>query len=158
MNDQSIEQQRGDLVLSTDRRRIDVARVLGWLHESHWGKSMTRAKLERAIEHSVCVSVYRGTEQLGFLRAITDLATYAYFTDVIVADDARRQGIGSWMVEATLSHPDLQGLRRFALWTRDAPWLYEKFGFQEICRAAATTAATAAAAGSTYMELRPGRR
>lgn len=154
MNDQPIEERRDDLVLSTDRRRIDRERVLVWLRASHWGTTMTRSQLERAIEHSLCVSVYRGAEQLGFLRAITDLATYAYFTDVIVAGDARRQGIGSWMVEATLAHPDLQGLRRFALWTRDAPWLYRKFGFRQF----GATPAAANIPGSTYMELRPERR
>ena len=107
---------------------------------------MTRPLLERAIENSVCVGVYRGREQLAFLRAVTDLATYAYLTDVIVADDARGRGIGSWMVEAILAHPDCQGLRRWALWTRDAPWLYRKFGFSTDMPA------------STYMELRPRRR
>lgn len=154
MNDQPVERRRDDLVLSTDRDRIDIERVLAWLHASHWGTTMTRSQLERAIEHSLCVCVYRGAQQLGFLRAITDLATYAYITDVIVADDARGKGIGSWMVEATLAHPDLQGLRRFALWTRDAPWLYQKFGFRQF----GATPATAGTPGSTYMELRPGRR
>jgi len=146
MNDRLVEQVRGDLVLSTDRARLDVDRVLAWLLASHWGATMTRPILERAIENSVAVGVYRGDAQLGFLRAVSDLATYAYLTDVIVDDAARGQGIGSWMVEAILAHPDLQGLRRWALWSRDAPWLYRKFGFSTDMPP------------STYMELRPGRR
>ncbi|HXT14093.1 MAG TPA: GNAT family N-acetyltransferase [Gemmatimonadaceae bacterium] len=147
MNDRVVEDRRGDLLLSTDRTRIDVNAVLAWLHASHWGWSMTRELLERAIENSMCVAVYRDAEQLSFLRVVTDLSTFAYFTDVIVAESARGQGLGSWMVEAVLTHPDLQGLRRFALLTRDAQGLYERFGFSATDLSA-----------STYMELRPPRR
>ena len=111
---------------------------------SHWGGALTRPVLERAIENSVCISVFDGRRQVAFARAVSDLATYAYLTDVIVAEDCRGRGIGSWMVEAILGHPDLQGLRRIALFTRDAPWLYDRFGFT-----------TERPAGRTYMELRP---
>lgn len=144
MNDRIVEEQRGGLRLSTDRARIDVDRVLGWLLESHWGSKMTRELLERAIEHSVCVSVFENTHQIAFARVVTDLTTYAYLTDVIVEPDARGRGIGGWMIDAILEHPDLQGLRRVALWTRDARGLYEKHGFStELPK-------------STYMEIRPG--
>jgi GNAT superfamily N-acetyltransferase len=146
VRDQLVERTRGSLRLSTDRRRIDVERVLAMLLVSHWGGRMTKALLERAIENSVCVGVYDSADadrQLGFARAVTDLATYAYFTDVIVAEPARGRGIGQWMIETLVTHPDLQGLRRIALWTRDARRLYEKFGFSTDMPA------------STYMELRP---
>ncbi len=146
MNDRPVERTQGTLVLSTERRRIDVDGVLAMLLVSHWGGKMTRALLERAIENSVCVGVYDTADadrQLGFARAVTDLATYAYFTDVIVAESARGRGIGQWMIEALVTHPDMQGLRRIALWTRDARTLYEKFGFSTDMPA------------STYMELRP---
>lgn len=144
MNDRVVEALRGDRLLSTDRARIDVDAVLALLHASHWGGAMTRAVLERAIENSVCIGVYENGRQLGFARVVSDLATYAYLTDVIVAPEAQRQGIGKWMVEAILAHPDLQGLRRIALWTRTARILYERFGFSTDMPA------------STYMELRPG--
>lgn len=146
MNDQPIEARRGDLLLSTKRSRIDVDVVLAMLRASHWAGGMTRRTLERAIENSVCVGVYDASgRQLGFARAVSDLSTYAYLTDVIVDDGAQRQGIGSWMIEAILAHPDLQGLRRIALWTRTARDLYERFGF-----------ATTDLSSSTYMEIRPG--
>jgi GNAT superfamily N-acetyltransferase len=142
VNDRIVEHHRGVLLLSSDRARIDVDAVLSMLLASHWGGSMTKALLERAIENSVCVGVYDGTRQLSFARAVSDLATYAYFTDVIVAEDARGKGIGAWMIESLLAHPDLQGLRRIALWSRDAAGLYAKFGF------------TTDMPASTYMELR----
>jgi GNAT superfamily N-acetyltransferase len=129
MNDRVVEQSRNGLTLSTDRTRIDVDRVLELLHASHWAGAVTREVLVRSIDNSVCVGVYEGARQLGFARAVTDLATYAYLTDVIVDPQARGRGVGSWMVEALIEHPDLQGLRRMALVTRDAHTLYEKFGF-----------------------------
>jgi GNAT superfamily N-acetyltransferase len=145
MNDRIVEETRGTLFLTTDRANIDVDAVLAMLVVSHWGGGMTRPLLERAIQHSVCFSVLDGIRQVGFARAVSDLTTYAYLTDVIVAEDARGHGIGRWLMEAILAHPDLQGLRRIALWTRDAPWLYEKFGF------------TTDMPASTYMELRARR-
>ena len=142
MNDRVVERRRGDLLLSTDRARIDQPAVLAMLHDSHWGGAVTADVLARSIDNSVCIGVYDGETQVAFARAVTDLATYAYLTDVIVAGSARRRGIGSWMVEEILAHPDLQGLRRIALLTRDAQALYERFGFS-------TRMAT-----STYMERR----
>lgn len=129
MNDRLVEEERDGLVLSTDRARIDVESVLAMLHASHWGAAVTRPLLERAIENSLCFGVYVGAEQLAFARAVTDLTTFAYLTDVIVAEHARGRGIGSWMVATIIAHPDLQGLRRISLLTRDARALYEKFGF-----------------------------
>src|SRR6266487_6179580 len=128
MNDRIIEASRGDLILSTDRARLDIETILAMLHASHWGAAVTREILERAVENSVCVGVYHGGEQLAFARAVTDLATNAYLTDVIVAAKARGRGLGSWMIETLLAHPDLQGLRRVTLFTRDAQPLYEKLG------------------------------
>ncbi len=145
MNDRIVEERRGHLLLTTDRPKIDVDGVLAMLLVSHWGGAMTRPLLERAIANSVCFSVLDGSRQLGFTRAVSDLATYAYLTDVIVAEDARGQGIGRWMIESVLAHPDLQGLRRIALWTRNARGLYEKLGFSTDMPA------------STYMELRTRR-
>src|SRR5690242_14294787 len=130
MDDVTLEERRGDLLISTDRARIDIDAVLAMLHASHWGSGMSRRALERAIANSVCIGVYdAGGKQLAFARAVTDLATYAYLTDVIVAEDARGKGLGKWMTRLLVAHPDLQGLRRMALWTRNARGLYEQFGF-----------------------------
>jgi ribosomal protein S18 acetylase RimI-like enzyme len=144
VRDRIIEARRGDLILTTDRSRLDIDAVLVMLQASHWGGAVTREILARSVENSVCVGVYRGDEQLAFARAVTDLATYAYLTDVIVSPSVRGSGLGSWMVETFLAHPDLQGLRRITLLTRDAQSLYEKFGFSTKMPA------------STYMEIHPG--
>jgi GNAT superfamily N-acetyltransferase len=145
MDDRIVEERRDGLLLSTDRAKVDVDGVLAMLHASHWGGGLSRESLVRAIANSVTVGVYDGERQVGFLRAVSDLATYAYLTDVIVHESARGRGIGKWMMEVVMRHPDLQGLRRMALWTRSARGLYEQFGFSTDMPA------------STYMEFRPSR-
>ena len=143
MDDRPLERHRGDVLISTDRARLDVDAVLAMLRDTHWAHSMEREVLERAIANSLCVGVYENGRIVAFSRAVTDLATYAYLTDVVVAADQRGRGFGRWMVELFLEHPDLQRLRRMALLTRDAQWLYEPFGFS-----------VGVSGGSTYMELR----
>src|SRR5690242_16450825 len=100
MHDRIVEQRRDGLLLSTDRARIDIDAVLDMLLRSHWGGALTRDILERAIPNSVCIGIYDADRQIAFARAITDLATYAYLSDVIVHEDSRGRGLGSWMIEA----------------------------------------------------------
>ena len=129
MTDEPHEWVRGDFMISTDRRRLDLDVVHDYLASSYWASGMPRAVLERGIENSLTFGVYRGREQVGFARVITDLATYAYLSDVFVLQAHRGRGLSKWLMECILAHPDLQGLRRFALFTRDAQGLYERYGF-----------------------------
>jgi GNAT superfamily N-acetyltransferase len=130
MNDTPREWRRGEFVVSTDRSRLDVDQVHAYLASSYWAAGMPRAVLERAIENSLTFGIYHGHDQVGFARAITDLATYAYLSDVFVVEAYRGRGLSKWLMECILSHPDLQGVRRFALFTRDAQGLYERYGFE----------------------------
>lgn len=141
MDDQLIEERRPGLLLSSDRKRVDVDAVHAMLKASHWASTMTREQLVRSVANSVTMGIYDGERQVAFGRAVSDLATYAYLTDIIVADDVRGRGLGRWMIEAFITHPDLQGLRRMALWTRSAAPFYEQLGFVR------------PTAASTYMEL-----
>ena len=90
---------------------------------------ITRDVVERAIRHSLCFGIYQRDAQVGFARMITDHATYAYLADVFVVEAHRGRGLSKWMMECVLAHPDLQGLRRLTLATRDAHGLYARFGF-----------------------------
>jgi len=130
MQDVPIEAQRGALRLSTDRRCLDPSAVLALLRTTYWGGSLTPEALARAIDNSICFAVFDGETLIAFGRAVTDLATYAYWTDVVVAEAYRRQGIGRWLSETMLAHPQLQGLRRVSLLTRDAAPLYAQLGFR----------------------------
>lgn len=129
MSDEPREWTRGSQVVSTDRSRIDLDVVHEYLRDSYWAAGMPRDLLKRAIENSLTFAVFDGQRQVGFARVITDCATYAYLSDVFIVEAHRGRGLSKWLMECILSHPDLQGLRRFALFTRDASGLYERYGF-----------------------------
>ena len=131
MNDTIFERRRDDLLVSTDRARLDVDLVHRVLDGTYWATGIPRDVVERSIAGSVAFGVYERGRQVGFARVITDLATYAYLSDVFVVEDRRGRGIGDWLVESIRLHPQLQGLRRFALFTRDAALLYARHGFAE---------------------------
>jgi GNAT superfamily N-acetyltransferase len=119
--------------ISTDRDKLDVALIHSYLsNESYWGKGRTLETVKLSIANSLCFGVYDGKKQVGFARVITDHATFAYVADVFVLSSHRGNGLSKMLMEAIVSHPQLQGLRRWMLATHDAHRLYEKFGFKPI--------------------------
>ncbi len=120
--------------LSDDPARIDVAQVHAWLASSYWSPGIERALVERAMAGSHCLGAYRDGAQIGFARAITDRATFAWIADVWVDADARGQGLGRRMVGWFLDHPDYAGIRRVGLVTADAHVVYAKLGFHALLR------------------------
>lgn len=121
--------ERGEYAISTARARLDVAVIHDFLHNSYWAAGISRAVVERSIEHSLPFGVYQGTRQVGFARVISDYATFAYMSDVFILEEYRGRGLGKWLMETIVGHPALQGLRRWILLTRDAHGLYRKVGF-----------------------------
>ncbi len=117
-------------MISTDPDRIDLVAVHAYLTRAYWSAGIPIETVRRAAAHSLCFGVYRDDEQVGYARAITDRATFAYLADVYVLEAHRGQGLGKWLIEQILAHPDLQDLRRFMLVTRDAAGLYAPYGFQ----------------------------
>lgn len=120
--------------LDDDKARLQIDRIHGWLASSYWSPGIARALVERAIAGSHCLGAYRGTEQIGFARMITDHATFAWLADVWVEQKARDQGLGQDMVRWFIEHPDFAGIRRVALVTADAHGVYEKVGFSALLR------------------------
>ena len=114
---------------STDKKRLDLGALHAFLKESYWARGISEETMRRSIENSLCFGLYEWDKQIGFARAITDCATYAYLADVYVLEKYRGLGLGIFLVETVMSHPALQGLRRFALMTRDAHGLYRRVGF-----------------------------
>lgn len=123
------EWQRGEYTISTDKSRLDLQAIHAFLRTSYWSQNVPFALVERAIEHSMVFGLYKATQQTGMARVITDRATFAYISDVFVLEPHRGLGLGVWLMEVVRSHPDLQGLRRLLLATRDAHGLYQKAGF-----------------------------
>jgi GNAT superfamily N-acetyltransferase len=121
--------------ISDDRSRLDVDAIHRYLsEESYWARGIPRERVERGLRNSLCFGLYRGDELVGFARAITDRASFAYLADVFVLDPHRGRGLGIWLVETVLGHPDLQDLRQFILGTADAHSLYERFGWKPLER------------------------
>ena len=116
--------------ISTDRRRLNIELIHRFLvEESYWARERTLEQTAKAIEHSICFGVYDGERQVAFARVVSDRATFAYLGDVFVIVEYQGCGIGKMLMEAIVAHPELQGLRRWVLATRDAHTLYEKYGF-----------------------------
>lgn len=118
--------------ISTDATRLDVTAIHAFLTQTYWSPGIPLETVRTAIEHSVCVGAYSGAQQVGFARAITDHATFAYLADVYVLEAHRGHGLSKRMVQALTEHGALQGLRRMLLITRDAHGLYAKFGFRAL--------------------------
>jgi len=123
---------KGDYEISTDRARIDMGMVHEFLTNSYWAKEIPLEMVRRSIENSISFGVYHGQQQVGFARIISDQATFAYLADVFISPAYRGRGLSQWLMECIVSHPDLQGLRRWMLATQDAHGLYAKFGFTPI--------------------------
>lgn len=125
------EWRRGDYLISTDKSRLDLAVIHRFITTSYWAPGIPMETVKRSIEHSLAFGVYKGDAQVGFARVITDYATFAYIGDVFILEEFRGQGLSKWLMEVVAAHPDLQGLRRWLLLTRDAHGLYRKTGFTE---------------------------
>ena len=126
------ERTRDRFSISTDPARLDIQAMHAYLSRAYWSEGIPLEIIAKAVKHSLCFGLFDGPHQIGLARVITDKATFAYLCDVYVLEEYRGQGLGKWMMEAVCSHPDLQNLRRFALLTRDAHGLYEKFGFTQL--------------------------
>ena len=126
-----IDWQNGEFTISTDQRLLQIDAIHKFLSEdSYWARERTREQTETAIKNSVSFGVYHREErQIGFARVVTDYATFAYLGDVFIIEEYRGRGLSKWLMQVIVSHPDLQGFRRWILATRDAHTLYEKFGF-----------------------------
>jgi GNAT superfamily N-acetyltransferase len=114
---------------STDAARLDIDAIHAFLTQSYWSPGIPRATVARAIANSLCFGVFWQGQQVGFARVVTDKTTFAYLCDVYVLEAHRGHGLAKRLMEHVTKHPDLQGLRRMMLATRDAHGLYAQYGF-----------------------------
>jgi GNAT superfamily N-acetyltransferase len=121
------------LLISDNSALLDRALIYDFLHErSYWAQEITLEILDRSLKNSLCFGVYLDGKQIGFARVVTDFATFAWLADVFIVEEKRGHGYGKKLVTAVLAHPQLQGLRRFLLGTKDAHGLYIQFGFKPL--------------------------
>ncbi|MEM9777973.1 MAG: GNAT family N-acetyltransferase [Chloroflexota bacterium] len=127
------EATKDDYLISTDRNKIDLPRMRDFIAETYWSKGIPLEIMQKAVDNSLTFGVYHPADGLiGCARVITDFATYHYLADVFIQDSHRGKGLGKWLMEAIMAHPDLQEFRNFNLRTGDAHGLYEKYGFETV--------------------------
>ena len=118
--------------ISTEKEKLDIDLIHSFLNSTYWAEGISKEIIRRSIEGSLCFGVFENDKQVGFARMITDKATFAYLADVFIIEEYRGRGLSKWLMEVIMSHPDLQGLRRMILVTKDAHGLYRQFGFTPI--------------------------
>ncbi len=125
--------ERDGLLISTERSLLQIDSIHRFLSQvSYWAAERTKEQTITAIENSICFGIYDGNEQVGFARVVSDCATFAYVGDVYVIGTHRGRGLSKWLMQTIIDHPELQGLRRWILATRDAHGLYSQFDFEPL--------------------------
>ena len=127
-----VEYKKDDLYITTDSEKIDINKVCELFSNSYWASSRPKDVIVKSLENSLCFSLFHKDTQIGLVRLVTDYATFAYLCDVIIDENYRKNGIGTWFLQCVLKHPELQGLRRWLLATKDAHGFYSKFGFDKL--------------------------
>jgi len=123
---------KNGFIISTEKEKLDIDLIHSFLNRTYWAEGISKEIIRRSIEWSLCFGVYENDRQVGFARMITDKATFAYLADVFIIEDYRGRGLSKWLMGVIMSHPDLQGLRRMILATKDAHGLYKQFGFSPL--------------------------
>ncbi len=119
---------RGEYELTDDKSRFDLAAIHELLLNTYWAADRPFEVMARSIEYSLCLGLLQGSRQIGFCRAVTDRATFSWICDVVVHVEHRGRGLGKWMVNELIHHPQVQ-TRSQLLATRDAHGLYQRHGF-----------------------------
>jgi N-acetylglutamate synthase-like GNAT family acetyltransferase len=127
-----MEYKRDNFLISDDPAKLNIDAICDFLSRAYWADKRSRDVIEKSIQFSLNFGVYDGNKQIGFARVVTDRSIFAYLCDVFIHEDYRGHSLGKWMMECVLAHPDLQGMKRWCLLTRDAHGLYKQFGFTEL--------------------------
>jgi GNAT superfamily N-acetyltransferase len=127
------EWRQGEFLISTDNAKLDRNLLHDFLsNDSYWAQGRTLEVINRSVENSLSFGIYQNDQQVGFGRVVTDYATFAWIADVFVIEEKRGLGLSKWLMEIIISHPELQGFRRWVLATKDAHELYRRFGFRPL--------------------------
>lgn len=130
-----VKAEKGEYLLSTDKSKLDLKMIHEFLStESHWAKNIPYERVKKSIENSLCFGLYHNDKQIGFARVISDYSTIAYLGDLFILKDHRGKGLSRWMLEVIMNHPDLTGLRRWILVTKDAHDVYQQYGWAMVAR------------------------
>jgi GNAT superfamily N-acetyltransferase len=127
-----MEYRKANYSISTDINEDDLGVIYEFLTNCYWAHGIPYSLVRKSVQNSLCFGVHEGDKLVGFARVVSDYATFAYLADVFVLESHRGKGLSKWLMECIMSHPELQGLRRWVLSTRDAHELYRKYGFSNV--------------------------
>jgi len=129
---QMLQIHRDSFTISTDPSRLDMNAVHDFLSRAYWAKGRPRERTEYAFANSLVFGMYEGKRQIGVARVVTDFSIVAYLCDVFIHENYRGHGLGKWLVQSMLEHPQLKPVRRWLLATDDAQGLYQQFDFSQL--------------------------
>lgn len=124
--------QKGQFTISTERSKLQLDEIYAYLSRSYWAAGRPKEVVQRSLENSLCFGLFDHERQIGLARVITDYAVLAHLCDVFVLEEYQHKGLGKWLLSVVMSHPDLQGIVKWSLATRDAHGFYRQFGFREL--------------------------
>lgn len=122
------------LTLITDKERLDVGLITDFISQSYWAKGRTKEQVQKAIANSLNFGLFLHEQQIGYARVITDYTTLAYLMDVFIVEEQRGKGYAKHLLENMLAYPELKGVERWKLSTKDAHGLYEQVGFEQLAK------------------------
>lgn len=128
------EFRRDNYTISTDRKRLNIGAIHGFLTSSYWAKGISRETVEKSIANSFCFGVFEGETQVGFARVITDFVSFAYVCDFFILEPYRGRGLAKWLITTILECPDIVKVRRRCIVTHEAHGLYRQMGFMSATR------------------------
>ena len=123
-----MEWQKDDYLITDEVSKVQLDTVHRLLAATYWGGRRPKEIVERMVAGSICFSLYHGSTQIGFGRAVTDSTTFTWVADIVVEPEFRGAGLGQWIMECLVAPPAIKGTQ-MVLQTRDAQGLYERFGF-----------------------------
>ena len=123
---------RNEILISTDKSKLDITTIHNFLKTSYWAKNILISVVEKSIKNSLCFGLYENKKQIGFAKVISDYATSALLRDVFILESYRGQGLGKWLIEHILAYPELQDVPKWLLGTKDAHELYRRYGFESL--------------------------
>lgn len=125
--------EKNNFRISSEKEHVDVDTLQDLVKSSYWAKHRSRAAVEKSVETSLCFSLFRDNEQIGFARVLTDTMAYAIILDMIIQEKFRGQGMGKWLLRCICDHPGVEPLRQ-VLWTGGGDGFYRKTGFEEMSK------------------------
>jgi GNAT superfamily N-acetyltransferase len=122
----------GLVSVSTDKKKLEIPFIQDFLKDIYWAAGRTMEEVQTTIDNSFCFGIYLDDKQIGFARVITDYVVFAYVMDVFITEEQRGKGYSSILIEAMMKEPKLKEVKIWRLATKDAHFLYEKFGFKPL--------------------------